>query len=456
MATTSLWKIHSRLDHVVDYAVDIEKTLNLAFETPDLSAVLAYTEESSKTEQRFFVSGLNCSPETAYSAMKIALAKNDKPLRVLGYHGYQSFAKGEVTADTAHEIGLALAEEMWGKQFQVVVATHLNTDHFHNHFVVCSTSFIDGKRYNYNGKERRRMMEVSDRLCRENALSVIENPQRGTAKHYAEHMAEQNEQPTKRSLVLADIDTAVLQSVTPKQFTAAMEKMGYVFCLTRKHPTIKGRHSERAFRLEHLGDGYDLEAIKMRIAKNHRPVTLLPEPPSRKAYRCKGSYPRKPKRKITGFRALYYHYCYLLGAMPKQRKKPTRTSALLHEDIIKLNQIIAQCELLFINKIDNHEQLAFFVAENEEKQSALLEQRTKLRRSMRKENVPEKIAQYKQQIAAASKELKALRFENRMCAEIAERSGKMAETIRQIGREAPAQRKEQVYEQWKRNGRTAR
>ena len=92
------------------------------------------------------------------------------------YHGYQSFKADEVDANTAHNIGVALARELWGDRFQVVIATHCNTGHYHNHFVINSVSDVDGLKFYNSPEDYRHMREVSDRLCREARISVIENP----------------------------------------------------------------------------------------------------------------------------------------------------------------------------------------------------------------------------------------------------------------------------------------
>lgn len=457
MATTSLWKIRARLDHVVDYVSNADKTQNKDF-GKDLAAVVEYAGESYKTEQRHFVSGINCSPETAYSAMLVAHTKNDRVLRVLGYHGYQSFMAGEVNAETAHAIGVQLAQEMWGARFQVVVATHLNTGHYHNHFVVCATSIADGKRYNYNGKERHRMMQISDRLCKEHSLSVVETPQR-RAVEYAEWRAEQAGQPTKRSLVRADIDAALTGCLTPKQFTQAIERMGYVLNFNRKHPTLRGLHAERAFRFDSLGAGYSMDDIKARIAGNYRKPAPQPkpEPPPRsfKKYKYKGAWKsnslyHSSRSGAGGLRALYYHYCYLLGVCPRKRTSNKRMHAVLHDDLIRLDKTIKASRLLFAHQIDTQEQLFAFMAQNTARQTSLTGTRQYLRRNLRKETAPETQDALKRQIAAVSEKLKALRDEQKICEDVAARSGIVAERVRQVTQAQHTQinrkRKENVYE----------
>ena len=137
----------------------------------------------------------------------------------MAYHGYQSFASGEVTPELAHEIGLSLAKKLWGEKYQVLVATHLDREnHLHNHFVVNTVSFVDGIKYHRTEQDYFDMQRESDRLCREYGLSVIENPQRGKSKHYGEWRAEQEGRPTYLSLIKADVDTAIRQSMTERQF----------------------------------------------------------------------------------------------------------------------------------------------------------------------------------------------------------------------------------------------
>lgn len=429
MATTKLWKIHTRLDHVVDYVTNAEKTLNPDMDTDitaPIQAVIAYAGESDKTTQPYLVSGLNCSPETAYAAMRLAFAKNDKPLRVLGYHGYQSFAQGEVSAQAAHEIGMKLAQEMWGERFQVVVATHLNTGHFHNHFVVCSTSFKDGKRYNYCGKERKRMMAVSDALCRAHSLSVVETPYTKQAVSYAEWQAEQNHQPTKRSLVRADIDAALTITWTTKQFIRIMEQRGYVLDFSRKHCTIKPANAKRAFRFDSLGSGYTVEDIRSRIAGNYRAAASAPprkQAPIIRSYRYKGAWKSKfNKSGVCGLRALYYHYCYLLGVFPHKPQNSKRMYALLHEDIIRMDKTIQATRLLFAHHIDTQEQLLAYMAQNTQIEHTLTVTRQHLRRSLRKETAPEKQDALKRQISAATAQLKRLRAEQKICEDVSRRS----------------------------------
>ena len=153
MAVCEIWDVRGRLDHPIDYAENPEKTANPKYTEADLQAmvdVMEYATNKDKTEQRFFVTGVNCDPTTARDEMMIAKSQWNDRSEIVCYHGFQSFKSGEVTPEQAHEVGVRLAERMWGDRFQVIVATHLNTECLHNHFVVNSVSFADGKHYHDN------------------------------------------------------------------------------------------------------------------------------------------------------------------------------------------------------------------------------------------------------------------------------------------------------------------
>ena len=138
MAATSLWKVSGRLDHVLKYAGNEKKTANPIFNESELQGlrdVMDYTYRDYKTEKQHYISGINCSPETARQEMVDTKLQYNKTGGIIAFHGYQSFEEGEVTPELAHEIGIKLAQEMWGDRFEVVVATHLDKKHIHNHFV---------------------------------------------------------------------------------------------------------------------------------------------------------------------------------------------------------------------------------------------------------------------------------------------------------------------------------
>ena len=260
MAVCEIWDVKGRLDHPIDYAENPEKTANPKYTEADLQAmgdVMKYATNGDKTEQQFFVTGVNCDPATARDEMMIAKAQWNDTSEIVCYHGFQSFKAGEVTPEQAHEVGVKLAEKMWGGRFQVIVATHLNTECLHNHFVINSVSFADGKHYHDNKKNLRLLRQRSDELCREYSLSVIEHPS-GRKKPYALYQAEKNGLPTRDTVARQAVDEAISKSYTLKDFDRQMAGMGYrvSFDPNRKYWTIIGKGWQRPKRLYKLGDDY--------------------------------------------------------------------------------------------------------------------------------------------------------------------------------------------------------
>ncbi len=196
MATTAIWSVKGDLGRVVNYAANPDKT---TFEQEDLWGlhdVLGYATQDYKTEKQRFVSGVNCIPEIARDQMTLVKRQLGKEGGIAAFHGYQSFAPGEVTPEQAHKIGVELARRLWGDRFQVVVATHLDRAHIHSHFVLNDLSFVDGKKFNDCKATYALMRRASDELCREHGLSVIEAPEQGRTMSYDAWEAERKGKPT--------------------------------------------------------------------------------------------------------------------------------------------------------------------------------------------------------------------------------------------------------------------
>ncbi|MBS5720827.1 MAG: relaxase/mobilization nuclease domain-containing protein [Clostridium sp.] len=179
MATTSLWKVDKRLDHVINYTTNEEKTKNNYSEYgmdrfDSIIQVMTYATNPDKTEKQFYTTGINCEVKNSVKQMQLVKMIYGKENGILAFHAYQSFDEGEVTPEIAHEIGVKLANEMWGDRFQVVVSTHLNTEHLHNHFVINSVSFKDGKKYYSNFENTALLRKTSDDICDEYGLKVLD------------------------------------------------------------------------------------------------------------------------------------------------------------------------------------------------------------------------------------------------------------------------------------------
>ena len=454
MATTSIWRVKGWLGKVVIYAENPEKTANPKFyadrelteqDGQQLSDVIRYAVNSEKTQETSsedgaplhrFVSGINCSPSTARDEMLAVKKRFGKENGTVAYHGYQSFAPGEATSELAHEIGVKLATRLWGDRYQVIVATHLDKEsHLHNHFVLNTVSFVDGIKYHRTKKDYHDMQTVSDELCREYRLSVIENPRYGKSKQYGEWRAEQEQRPTWRGLIRADIDEAIRQSMTERQFFDNLRKKGYEVKIG-KDISVRPPGKERFVRLiRNFGEDYSIEQIRRRILSQTR-VEKKPSEPTRQVIRIRLFGSLKKTRKITGFRALYFHYCYLLGIFPKNNPKQNRRlHFLLREDLRKLDDITAETRLLVRNRIDTAEQLLSYQSEVKGKIKALTAERKQLYKLQRTAAVkadPEKAAEIKGRISALSKELAPLRKEVSLCDDIAERSGVIKEKIKAV------------------------
>lgn len=292
------------------------------------------------------------------------------------------------------------------------------------------------------------MQAFSDELCRKYGLSVIEHPQQGRGKQYGEWRAEQEQRPTWRGLIHTDIDEAIRQSMTERQFFDALRKKGYAVNVG-KDISVRPPGKERFVRLmRNFGEDYSLNSIRRRILSQSRPEREKPkQTPEILRVRLIGSL--KTARKLTGFRALYVHYCYLLGIFPKNcpQQSRKRLHFLLREDLLKLDAITAETRLIVGHRIDTAEQLFRYRDEVNGKievMTAGRKQLYKLQRTAAVKSDLEKAAEVKAQIDALSKELAALRKEAVLCNSIAERSGVIQEKIKTVREDEQPERKEKT------------
>lgn len=432
MAVTSLWAVRGKLGVVLDYAANPEKT--------DLTNLLRYATQQRKTTVqeegtpvKQLVTGIHCAPATARQEMQAVKKRFGKEKGVIAYHGYQSFAPGECTPELAHEIGVKLARQLWGDRYQVLVATHLDREnHLHSHFVINTVSFVDGKKFYRSGQDYRAMREASDALCREYGLSIIENPQPGKTQHYAEHRAEQNGKPTWRSLIKRDVDAALRQSMTERQFFHALQGMGYEVKVGADI-SVRPKGKERFFRLgRNLGENYTPTGIRRQLLEQSRPEREYHPQPRKVKFHGQV----KPARKAMGFRALYYHYCYLLGIFPRNKRRlPRRVSPALREELLRGERFSQEVRLLSRYKIDTIEQLEAHQGKVEDNLKGLLSQRTALYRQFRTVGVqsdPEWKDRVKQEISTLTGQIKKLRREAVQCQDIFQQSGRMREQLQAV------------------------
>ena len=420
MAATRIWSIKGRLDSVINYVTNPEKTDGGRYTDTELQAltdVIDYAEDEAKTHNKVYVSGINISPNIARDQMVMTKLQFGKTDKILAYHGYQSFLPGEVTPDMAHEIGIKLAERLWGDRFQVLVTTHLDHEHIHNHFCLNSVSFVDGKKFRGGSKAYWIMRAESDKICAEYGLSVIENP--GKGKNYAEWKAEQESRPTVRGQIKDELDEIIKCSYTCDQFWKILKQRGYEVRTTGKYIALKPAFSQRYIRLKSLGKNYSEEAIRQRIIAARNGIRILDKPATDYNAWLKKYEPTK----LHGFKALYYHYLYLFGKIRK-KETPQRISFYMREELIKFDRYQKQFHFLIDNDVETVEQLQTFKENAENKISELTLKRSKLY------SKPET----KLEIEEINNELRELRKDVRTCNNIFEDAERIREHTNDVSR----------------------
>lgn len=434
MAATRIWSIKGRLDSVINYVTNPEKTDGSRYTDIELQAladVIDYAEDGAKTHNKVYVSGINLSPYIARDQMVMTKLQFGKTDKILAYHGYQSFLPGEVTPDMAHEIGIKLAERLWGDRFQVLVTTHLDHEHIHNHFCLNSVSFVDGKKFRGGSKAYWIMRAESDKICAEYGLSVIENP--GKGKNYAEWKAEQESRPTVRGQIRDELDEIIKCSYTYEQFWRILKQRGYEVKDTGKYIALKPAYSQRYIRLKSLGANYSEESIRQRIIAARNGIRILDKPATDYNSWLKKYEPTK----LHGFKALYYHYLYLFGKIRK-KETPQRISFYMRDELIKFERYQKQFHFLVDNNIETTEQLKIFKENSELKISELVIRRNSLY------GKTDSIAEIK----TINAELRILRKNIRMCNNIfadAERIREYTNYVYRLEKEANEPNKDRKY-----------
>lgn len=432
MAVMKIWPIKGRVDSPLNYVANEMKTANPRWDKSDLqnlTDVMHYAADPEKTEKQFFVTGINCSPEIARDQFVTVKKQFNKEGGIVAYHGYQSFAEDEVTPEQAHAIGIEFAKRVWGEDYQVIVATHLNTNHFHNHFVVNSVSFKHGKRC--RAKQWYELNKINDEICLAHGLSIVEKPE-GKQIPYPIYQEEKSGGSTRMIVARKAVDEAIAASSNMREFEMALKSMGYRcnFDPGRKYWTIKGSSWKKVMRLERLGPEYSNERIRERIQEERDGKDYMT---FQRAFVVVRQY-RLPTRqtkikKVGGLKGLYLHYCYLLGYLPKYTKRPTRVSPLLKDDLLKLDRISEEARLLSRYDISTDEDLTAFKEKREFMIEAREELRSDLRNKLRRNIADEERIGAKMDIAYLNDELKTLRKEIRLADSIEQRSVSIKEKI---------------------------
>lgn len=427
MAVLEIHAIRSRMDDRIKYALNPEKTSCIGFSNhnglPDT-----------------LTDAVNCFCDTAYEQMEGTKSYFGKTGQVLGYHFIQSFKPGEVTPQQAHEIGRQFAERCFGERFEVVIGTHTDKSHLHNHIIVNSVSFTDGHKYRSTPETFYELRRISDEICRTHGLSVIEQPKHRTGKHYAEWIAENEYRPTIRSAIREDIDVVLMQVRTLDEFWEHLRRRGYEIRVNpnRKYVAIRPPNGKRFIRLKSLGDAYTPKQLANRIAagrgavvENIRKIKVRRKQlETRKKYRPRNPF-SIPRGRLTlrGIRALYWKYVYMLGKV-RTRKAPRVVRGVMLDELRKLKRYTEQYYFLRDHNLNTKADITMYAQMLDGKITALTEERRAVYNESRKPDAAQgELQQASQKITEA---LRALRRERRICNAICGTAPEMRQRLAEV------------------------
>lgn len=425
MATTGFWPVRGRLKEVIDYANNPDKTTAKEYLDEDLYAAIQYVENDDKTDQTMFVSGINCSKHNAYNEMIAVQRRFGERGKNIAYHGFQSFAPGEVTPEEAHAIGKETARKMWGAKYQVVVTTHLNTDKIHNHFVLNSVSFKTGKKFRNGIGDRLELRKISDAICAERNKSVIQGN-----KFYSNKKAywvEKSGKLTHRDMLRKDVDEALSQCGSFKEIEYYLKTLGYRFerDFYYDHPSVYAEGWKRAVRISSLGEKYSKENIHRRCLENQRKPELYTFVTP--AWKRRPLLVLERDKYISGWDdtiiVLFELFIELLkicivGNTQEYDNRPV--SPMMRAEMRKLDQYIEEYNLLCDNNLNSPKKLLDFQENLSFRISELEQERYALRLKLRRVKTPEEDAALKEQCKEITKKITPLRKEYKIAMRIEE------------------------------------
>lgn len=394
MATTSLWKFSSRLRGLIDYVSNEEKTNN-----------------------KEFVSGINCLPNIAYQEMMNTKKQFFKTDGIECFHGYQSFVSGEVTPEVAHEIGIKLAEKLWGDKYQIIVATHTNTNNIHNHFVLNSVSFKDGKKFTNRNKDYNNMQYESDNLCKEYGLSVL--PKKYNYSKYATNNL-------YKELMKVSIDYAIENANNYEEFISILNDLDYEITIRNKELSIRREPYKRNTRiLKQFGENYSLENIKKRILEEQPLFRHLPQ-----AYltvNARLNYYNSSKNKVLSnksnfsFLFLSNEKVFMVGVENVLKTNMTKYTPELIREIKQMHEYSKQADFLTRYNIKTEAELNAFEKTVYEKLNPLKSERENLWKKHKRAKSEEEKLEIENRITEISRGIFPLTEDLKYCKQIQER-----------------------------------
>ncbi|RGG77459.1 hypothetical protein DWW76_12310 [Coprobacillus sp. AF17-11AC] len=391
-----------RLDHVVHYVEDEEKTVD---------TVLDYVNNDDKTNEKKYVTCINCDYfDPCKSMMNTKKFFNDHK-QIMAFHGYQSFEPGEVSAEVAHEIGIKLVEELYGDKFEVVVATHVDKKHIHNHFLLNSTSFVDGKRFCNTKKDYRMLRETSDKLCLEYGLSIVKNPKKYTKK------VNQYILKSFMNEIRRDIDLTVLECAFYRDFKIIMHNKGYKFDEINGESVIYHPYCEELIYIKSLGNQYHKEQIKERLTTKIIPFQNMEQ--NKYYYQCKDYYRQFKQKKLPKLAGMYVAHLVFMNIIPQIKQNLSKEA---RQALKKLDQYVSDIDLLAKNKIEDIVKLDSYQENKQEELDYFIKQRKQCYYYRQKAKDKNEKEMWSSKAKEFTPQIKSLRYEIKSCNRIRKRS----------------------------------
>ena len=360
-------------------------------------------------------------PDTSYQEMVNVKKQFFKTDGIQCFHAVQSFVKGEITPERAHEIGMKLAEELWGDKFQVIVTTHLNTDNLYNHFVLNSISFLDGKRFCNTKKDYALMRKTSDRLCEEYGLHVLLQEEKynkyATSSVYKE-------------LMKGSIDYAIANAKDYNEFIKILQDLNYI--VTDKNETLSIRRDpyKKNTRIERqFGKKYSKENIYKRILETQSlyPYSSNPLVLIARAYENYKKQKEKHYYKKGSIAYLIYQYEKLFGINTENtlKLKITRMTPELIAEIKQMDEFSNQARFLARYNINTSQDLLEFEKLAYEKVNPLKSKRENLWKKHKRAKTNEEKQKIENEIIQISKQITPITEEIKLCNNIKQRVDKI-------------------------------
>ena len=310
---------------------------------------------------------------------------------------------------------MGLAKRLWGDKYEVLVASHRDHEHLHNHFILNSVSFKDGEKFHCTPYYHDTVMAPeSDKLCREHGLSVIQNPQRKRAPYVA-YMAEKKGKPSHRTLLKMDIDDAIADCILPQHFQFALARRGYTYLRGKeyKHPCVIAKGWQRPVRIDNLGERYTPEAIEKRILsrREYRTPYYPSRPPLYEIWERKRKYDQHNTVELIFMIVLELFGIDTSGNLMKMENYQEPLSPAMRQEQIYLDRYMQTVNLINRNDLGTAEKVQEFIEDKEAEMAMLLSARKKIDNRRRRTTTEAEKDEFSRKRKAISAELKTLRHD---------------------------------------------